>query len=595
MTNHQTSSLQLKSLLACLVALLLLPVLLITAAPARAQAPTDSPSVTGGQTLWSENCQPCHGPTGLGDGPTTAQLPSPPPDFTDPAHARQSIPTEIFNTIKNGRMDKMMPPWKNKLTDAQIWDAVAYVWSLGTPAQNIAAGKAVFDTQCAACHGQTGQGNGPQATAPINDFTNLTVMTGLSQADLLASYTTGSAHTDLTSLSQTDLQAALDYARTFSFIMPQRIGSLIGQVTNAATGQPVGNITVTLHAFQNNAELETLTAQADETGHYRFDNLLTEHTIMYVVEGDYNHITYFSQEPGMFLPDSNETTVNLSVSDTTTSNENIDVSQLHYLVSFGPGVANVMQIFIVGNRGDKTYIGQNGQTFPFALPENATNVTFQNDPDGVRFIKTDSGYIDTEPVMPGPEGLTILAMYDVPFSGDTLDINIPLPADVQAVNALVTDQGATLTSQQLQFVENRDFQGNSFAVFTAKDLPKGQPVSMNITGLKNLAFETVPGSPNPHAAAAVTGFNQQWAMWAILGLGALAVVFATVVYPLARPRLAAQTVPGDDTPVEIRRQKLLLLLARLDETYEAGDIDAVIYHRARNKYKAELAALLESE
>ena len=29
-------------------------------------------------------------------------------------------------------MQKMMPPWKNQLTDQQIWDTVAYAWSLQT-------------------------------------------------------------------------------------------------------------------------------------------------------------------------------------------------------------------------------------------------------------------------------------------------------------------------------------------------------------------------------------------------------------------------------------------------------------------------------
>ena len=592
MPNHHTRHLPLKPSPTCLSLLALLLAGLLTAAPARAQGPTpiEPPSVSGGQALWAENCLPCHGPTGQGDGPTAASLPNPPADLTDPARAQQHLPSEIFKIIKEGRMDKMMPPWKNKLTDAQIWDAVAYVWSLGTSPQTLAAGQTVYTQQCAACHGQSGQGDGPQAVAPINNFTDLAVMAGLSQADLLTRYQTGKTHADLSDLSQTDLQSALAYARTFSVAMPQRHGSLSGQVTNTATGQPVGNITVTLHAFQDNAELETLTTQADESGRYRFDNLLTEHTIMYAVEGVYQDITYFSQEPGMFLPNSTETTLNLTVSETTSSNENIDVSQLHYLVSFSPGAANIMQIFIVGNSGDKTYIGQNGQTFSFALPANATNVTFQNDPNGNRFIKTATGYSDTEPVMPGPEGLTILAMYDVPFNDDTLDIDLPLPAKVKAVNALVTDQGASLTSPQLQFVENRDFQGNAFAVFEGENLPQEQPVRMNITGLNNLTFtpETMPGSATAPVAA-TPGFNQMWAMWAILGLGSLAVILATVVYPLRRARLAPS---GEESPAD-RRQKLLLLLARLDENYEAGDIDPDIYRRARAKTKAELADLLE--
>jgi hypothetical protein len=35
------------------------------------------------------------------------------------------------------------------------------------------------------------------------------------------------------------------------------------------------------------------------------------------------------------------------------------------------------------------------------------------------------------------------------------------------------------------------------------------------------------------------------------------------------------------------------LLARLDEAFEAGELDKQIYHRARAKYKAELVQLME--
>jgi mono/diheme cytochrome c family protein len=35
-------------------------------------------------------------------------------------------PAELFHTTKFGRMQGMMPPWRNRLDDTQIWNAVAY-------------------------------------------------------------------------------------------------------------------------------------------------------------------------------------------------------------------------------------------------------------------------------------------------------------------------------------------------------------------------------------------------------------------------------------------------------------------------------------
>lgn len=569
--------------------------LLVLVAPVQAappaQAPTQKPSVMGGQSLWNENCMPCHGPSGLGNGPTAQDLPSPPPNFTDPEIARNHVPADVFNTIKNGRMDKMMPPWKDKLNDQEIWNAVSYVWRLGTSSQELDAGEQIFADQCAACHGEGGAGDGPQASAAINDFTNLDAMAQVSQADLFAAYNTVDQHTDITDVSETDLWAALDYVRSFSFALPVRNGALTGQVINAATGQPVGNIEVTLHAFQNGTQIDTMTGQADENGNFTFYKLLTDHTIFYVVQGIYQDVVYVSQDPGMFLPDSNQVNLNLEVYDTTTNPENIAVTQLHYLVSFNPGVVNVLQIYIVGNSGNKTFIGEDGKTFAFALPKNAADVSFQNDSEG-RFIQTDSGYVDTEPVVPGEEGLTIAAIYNIPFDSDELNIEFPLPADVKSMDVMMTEQGATLTSDQVDFSDSRDFQGTSFSVFSRKNLTKGETISLKLSGLNNLEF--APAAPNGSMAGAsvpadTAWFNQNYARWVVLGLGLIAVVVAVVVYPTRRPQLAT---PTTDSP-ETRRQKLLLTLARLDEVYENGELDEEVYTRARAKYKAELADLME--
>ena len=58
---------------------------------------------------------------------------------------------------------------------------------------------------------------------------------------------------------------------------------------------------------------------------------------------------------------------------------------------------------------------------------------------------------------------------------------------------------------------------------------------------------------------------------------------------MSRPAPAAATDPST------RRQRLLLLLARLDDTYDAGEIDESIYRQARAEYKAELMRLMQIE
>jgi mono/diheme cytochrome c family protein len=553
-----------------------------------AQAPETQPRVSGGRALWTENCQPCHGPTGRGDGPTAQSIGNPLPDLADPVTARQRTPADTFEVIKNGRIEKLMPPWGNRFDDGQIWDLAAYVWRLGVPTENLAAGETIYLEQCAACHGDNGAG-GETADAPANmiDFTDLKLMTGRSQADLQAGYTTSPAHDALNNLSEEELWQALDYVRTFSFALPQQNGVLRGQVIDATSNQPVGNIEVTLYAFEDSTPLDTFTTQADEQGNYVFEKLPTEHSVFYVVEGLYRGVRYLT-EPTPFIPDEDETVLDLNVYETTTSDAAVSLDRLNLLITFTPDMLRAIQLFALSNAGATTYIGQEGQTFAFALPENATNATFQ-DGTGAGIVETETGYASTEPVLPGAEGLSIAAIYDIPYSGDTLTLELPIPANVASVNVLMQALGAELTSDQLRFVETRQAHEGEFAIFSGGSLAEGESLAFSLSGLSQLDFVAAPNIAPAATVAPVSPVDQNLVRWVILGLGGVAIIAAGIFYPRFRSRLAAQT---DEAP-ELRRQKLLLLLARLDDVFEAGELDEQVYRQARAGYKAELASIMK--
>jgi hypothetical protein len=274
----------------------------------------------------------------------------------------------------------------------------------------------------------------------------------------------------------------------------------------------------------------------------------------------------------------------------------ISITQLHYLISFNPGAVSIAQVFVVGNSSDQSYVGQDGQTFAFNLPPQAVDVSFQNDPLGDRFIQTGDGYADTEPVVPGPQGASVVAVYLVPFDSDSVDIEVPLPANVVSANVLMQDLGAELSSDQLQFSDTRTIQGSSFAIYNGGSLPAGETVTLRLSGLDDLDFSatgmgTVPGAAGtapPH----LVDLDQGLLRWIVMGLGAVFIVVAAAVYPSLRPRLTHQAGQHAADPAT-RRQQLLLLLARLDETYEAGQLDEEVYRQARARYKAELVDLME--
>lgn len=80
-----------------------------------------------GRTLYLNNCSPCHGQSGKGDGPVGQKFLPRPADLTSPRVQGQTD-GEIFWKVTEGI--STMPPTKGRLTDIERWTVVTYLKSL---------------------------------------------------------------------------------------------------------------------------------------------------------------------------------------------------------------------------------------------------------------------------------------------------------------------------------------------------------------------------------------------------------------------------------------------------------------------------------
>jgi mono/diheme cytochrome c family protein len=74
-----------------------------------------------GEAIYKAKCQMCHGATGMADSPAGKAIKVKP--VSDP-EVKKLTEDQMITATKNG-MGKMQP-YKDKLTDAQIKDSVAY-------------------------------------------------------------------------------------------------------------------------------------------------------------------------------------------------------------------------------------------------------------------------------------------------------------------------------------------------------------------------------------------------------------------------------------------------------------------------------------
>jgi mono/diheme cytochrome c family protein/plastocyanin len=77
-----------------------------------------------------------------------------PPEMSDPAWQRSHPPTHALDLLHQAN---------RAVAQADLLDVIAYLWTAGTAPETLAFAEALYNKNCAACHGQTGQGDGPVA------------------------------------------------------------------------------------------------------------------------------------------------------------------------------------------------------------------------------------------------------------------------------------------------------------------------------------------------------------------------------------------------------------------------------------------------
>ena len=567
------------------------------------QDPTLPPSVRNGQPLFVENCAPCHGDVGWGDGPTAAELPEGATALADPAIARLATPAEWFEIVKEGRMALYMPPWKNRLSDEQIWDVVAYSLFLQTNEAELAQGEAVWGEQCAACHGPDGAGAGPQAVAAglaVPDLTDAGLAANRSLSDWydVTSQGQGAMPGFVDTLSEMEIWAAVQVARTFT-VQPvgattvlTGTGRLTGQVTNGTTGQPV-TATVTLNTFENFEPLATQEVQTGPDGAFVFENLPTGSQYVFLASTIYGDNS-FGSEIVSFPAGETELTAPLAIYESSATPGEIRVNLAQWFVDSHQGALLIGELYRINHDSDRVYVGDEevapGQNavLRFNLPEGATSLVVDGGEIGGRFVRTADGVVDTQPLLPG--GSQILLRYLLPYEGTKAEFAHSVPYPVDRLNALVVDGPEVSTS--LQSLGPQTVAEQQWNSFEATNLPAGEQVSLSLSDLARVQDPVVapPGGSDAVLAnnpALLYGIAAA-ALVVILGVLAAYFLFRPAAQAAAEPAPITAAAPAGDVDPVVERQRLLAAIAQLDDYYAAGGLDDESYQRARAAQKRSL-------
>jgi high-affinity iron transporter len=108
-----------------------------------------------GKALFEQNCLPCHGSAGKGDGPNAAALNPHPANIGSAGTMHDKTPTLMYRTVSVGVPGTPMASWANVLTPDDRWAVVAYINSLRASDADRRAGDVLLGKHCPKCAGDS--------------------------------------------------------------------------------------------------------------------------------------------------------------------------------------------------------------------------------------------------------------------------------------------------------------------------------------------------------------------------------------------------------------------------------------------------------
>ncbi|MGQ9599763.1 MAG: hypothetical protein ACUVWZ_10130 [Anaerolineae bacterium] len=356
--------------------------------------------------------------------------------------------------------------------------------------------------------------------------------------------------------------------------LAQETGILEGRVVNGTAGGPeIGaGLPVVVHVRQEGVEVESLETTTDADGRFRLSGLDRSAGTEYWPEVLYQDVSFFSPDPYQFGDGQSTLTVQVTVYETTEDDSAVRIDSAHWIVEAFDSMLRITEVYLVGNSGDRAYVGRDGQTVAISLPSGAVGLAFEEGTPSDRFRQVEGGVVDTWPITPGSGTTWIVFSYHLPVE-PIIPLQRSFAYPVTLLEVMVPRPGWTLRSDQLRAQGSIALQGKEFEVYEVQQLAVNAPVRMELVREAEAIAEPAMAGGQGGEGGSVGG-TQRFLRWMGIVLAGLAVAAA-----LAYPSLVRPAAPAALTSPQARR--LLGDLAALEDAWEAGEIDRETYERQR--------------
>lgn len=596
--------------------------------------PQSPPDLINGAQIYAQNCTSCHGVDGRGDGELvlTGQVEDP-GNFRDPTSAQEQTPRDWFDTITHGNLEKLMPPWKDALTEQQRWDVSLYTYTLHYTQEQLELGEILY-TDCAECHGEQGRGDGPEAAEierAVGDLSSPQAMVTLSDQSMYVMVVEGQgfvmpAYGDR--FNEEERRAVVAYSRSLSLANVEqftggtvaqaatpiptstldgsglatalppsqsesaepdavsRVVDISGSVSNQTAGGSVpAGVTVILRVFDDTGAVEDLTLETtlnpDNT--YRFEDVTVEASRFYLTAVEYQGRNFAS---GLFPGTQEVFDLPISIYELTDDPAVISINAAVTELKVVGDTIEAAYVVQVVNTSDRLFTSTEAEpdgrfkSVSLTLPPGSLVVGV---PDQPRYIIAEDQMTvwDTQPMQPGEErflSVTYLLQYS-----DGAVIEYPMPFAVKGpIRVLVQPETITLTGEQFPRGGTETLNDEAYQVYGGSlTLPADSLIRYTLSGQtgESAAFLQTPG---------VVSSDNLPLVLAGVGTGVVALIGG--VYILSR---RGRGGTGSGMSKQRLIDGLVRQIAELDAQHDAGQINHDLYRNRREQLKTRLAELMD--
>ena len=575
--------------------------------------PSSAPDIENGAAIYVEKCAPCHGHTGMGDGPDGKELPVTVAAFALPETAKKASPAAWYTMVTQGNLDRFMPPFAS-LNDQERWDVVSYALTLHTTAQQLETGKSLFEENCADC---------------AKTFSNQEMMAALTEDQIVKMIKEGAGDVPAfgSNLSDEEAYAVAAYIRTLTFAIPAAPvadtvtetpaaaatdsgtpsaeatpldGTAQAQVTPEASVEPVAatggiisglvdnrtgsalpsNQAITLRVFEHGdadpaagpQEILALEGTVNADGTYSFEGVEVLENQIFLAELEVEGLSYQSEFAVAPAGATELTLPDIIIYSTTDDFSSLKIDQNQIFFDFATeGVVQIFSVYNITNASDKTIVVSMGaeQKVPFiAFPEGAEALGYEAGQDSAAFVPTVDGFA----MPPSNTPYSLIAFASVPKAKE-ISISQPALLSIGEVALFLPEgveaEGDTLTDEGIQLLQTTNFH-----VYSASALNAGENIDFVLTG-----------EPKDSTAVAPDVTQNKNLL---IGVGALGLVLILAgVWMYMRDNNKEEEVEEEDDEFEDSESIMDAIIA-IDELHRAGKLSDEAYKTRREELKNAL-------